>query len=89
MFYIFLKEHAHQKYNQFYCEGKIKFESAMMLFLATFNEPFNGKKRLVFTRYKSWSHQSFAGQEFVDNFILIGKRLPINTKLPTNGLFYV
>ena len=58
-------EDALESYNQF-SWGESEIQESFDVVLAKFDEHFKGKKRLMFSIYKSWSHQPSEGQEFID-----------------------
>ena len=63
----FVGEDALERYNQFSWTEDEDQESFAAV-VAKFDEHFKGKKRLVFSRYRFWSHQRSEGQEFVDYY---------------------
>ena len=63
----FVGEDALERYNQF-SWGEAEDPDSFAAVVAKFYEHFKGKKRLVFSRYKFWSHQRSEGQDFVDYY---------------------
>ena len=61
----FVGEDALERYNQF-SWGEAEDPESFAAVVAKFDEHFKGKKRLVFSRYKFWSHQRSEGQDFID-----------------------
>ncbi|XP_070560302.1 uncharacterized protein [Ptychodera flava] len=63
---------ARERYNQFAWgedEDKTKYE----VVLSKFDTHFQGKKRIVFNRYKFWSAEWKEGVEFIDHFTTLQK----------------